>query len=276
MKRFVMLSPIMLPVFLGLALPAFGSVVGKVTHEIIEATVERAAKRSGKELVEHAAKRSANETLERLVKTYGDDIVRVVDDAGFELLESVPKYGDEIVAVAMQASPQARRAFAQNIPALLPLVRQVGTDALELEAKSPGLAVQVFKVFGQDAGKVVAKRVPAEDVPRLLKYAEKADTPATKQAVVEAYAKEGKHLFDRITPKQILAGGLTTSMLYGTHSVTAPVRAVANAIEDSPDIAKTAVRQFAAWGTGVVLMVIVLLLWRFGLMPWHRKTPVAS
>jgi hypothetical protein len=276
MKRLAIFSPILLTVLLVLTLPAFGVVAGKVTRQIIEETVERAAKRSGRELVEQATKKSANETLERLVKTYGDDVLRVVDDAGFELLESVPRYGDEMVEFAMKASPQARRAFAQNIPELLPLARRVGPDALELEAKSPGLSVQAFKVFGDDTGKVVAKSVPTEDVPRLLKYAEKADTPATKKMLLEAYEKEGKSLFERIPAKLVLATGLTASMLYGTHQATAPARAAAKAIADSPDVAKTAVSWFTAWGTVVVLIVIVLLLWRFGLMPWHRKKPLAA
>lgn len=276
MKRFVIFVPVLLTVVLVAVSSAFGGVAVKVTREIIEETVERAAKRSGRELVEQAAKKSANETLERLVKTYGDDVLKVVDDAGFELLELVPRYGDEIVEFAMKASPQARRAFAQNIPELLPLVRRVGVNALELEAKSPGLSIKVFKVFGDDAGKVVAKNVPAEDIPRLLKYAEKADNPATKEVLVKTYKKEGTSLFERIPARLVLATGLTASMLYGTHEATAPARAVAKTIKDSPDVAKTAVSQFTAWGAGVVLVVIVLLLWRFGLMPWHRKRHQAT
>jgi hypothetical protein len=87
--------------------------------------------------------------------------------------------------------------------------------------------------------------------------------------LVEAYGREGKTLFERIPPKLVLASGLSASMLYGTHALTGPVRAAAEAIEDSPEVADTAVRQFAAWGGGVFVAVVFVLLWRFRLMPWH-------
>jgi histone H3/H4 len=271
MKRITVFIPVVLVVFLVLVAPVSAVVAGKVTHAIIEATVESAAKQSGREFLGQTAKKSACETLERLVKTYGDDVIKVVDDAGFELLESVPKYGDEVVELSLKASPQGRRVFVQNIPELLPLGRRIGVEALELEAKSPGLSVQVFKVFGDDAGKILARNVPAEDIPRLLAYAEKADTPATRKLLVEAYEKEGKSLFERIPAKLVLAGGLTASMLYVVHQLTDPVRAIGDAIDKNSDVADTAVRHFFAWGVPALLVIVVLLFWRFGLMPWQRS-----
>lgn len=246
----------------GLALlltaPASAGVRGKIMQEIFEKIVIQENKLGGEEV------------LERLIKTYGDDVLKVVDDAGFEFLEEVPRYGDEIIEIAMKASPQTRRVFAQNIPELLPLVRRVGTEALELEAKSPGLAVRVFKIFGDDAGKVVARNVPAEDIPRLLKYAEKADSPETRKALVKLYEKEGKNLFKRIPAKLVLAAGLSASMLYGTHELTVPVRAIGDVIDNNAEIADTAVRHFFAWSAVALLAIVVLLFGRFGLMPWQR------
>lgn len=259
-----------------LACPAWGGPVAAVTREVVEATVARAAKRGGVELAEHGAKDAATTTLTRLVKSHGNEVLKVVDDAGLGLLEAVPRYGDEVVELALKASPAARRALVQNLPELVPLARRVGMEALELEAKSPGLAGRVFQVFGDDAGRVVARHVPADDLPRLLKYAEKADTPATRKALLETYQKEGKHLFERIPPKLVLATGLSLSMLYGTHEVTGPFRAMEDAIRSSPSLAGDAVRVLFAWGTGLVLVVVLLLCWRLGLMPWHRKRPRAA
>ncbi|MBM4310280.1 MAG: hypothetical protein FJ119_04965 [Deltaproteobacteria bacterium] len=254
--------------------PAAAAIVGKVAGEMIEATIKKAARRSGVEMIEAGAQRSARATLERLVKTYGDDVLSVADDAGFELLEAVPRYGDDVIRLAMKASPQARRAFALNVSEMLPLARRVGVEALELEAKTPGLATRAFRVVGDDAGRAIARSVPADDIPRLIKYAEKADRPATKKLLLEAYKKEGKSLFERIPPSLVIATGLSASMLYGTHSATKPLRAVGAAIEKNNDIAETAVRQFSAWGTSAAVFIVVLLLWRFGLMPWHRKAKV--
>jgi len=257
--------------------PTMAAVAGKITREVIEECVERAAKRSGRKGMEKAAKKSASETLEQLAKRYGDDAIRVVDDAGLELLEAIPKYGDDVAAMAMKCSPQARRAFACNIPDLLPLARRVGTEALELEAKSPGLATKFYRVFGDDAAKVIAKNIPSEDLPRLLKYADAADSPATRELLLKSYQREGKELFTRIPPTLVLAGGLTASMLYGTHQVTAPARAISKAIATNEDLAVTATKTAIHTGgfciTGFLLLVLVLISWRLGLMPWQRRRP---
>ena len=254
----------------------FGSVGGKITQEIIERTIQKAAKTSGREIVELGAQKQARETLERLVKTHGDEVLKVVDDAGLELLQSVPKYGDEVVEMAMKVSPKARRALARNIPEMLPLARRVGVEALELEAKTPGLSTRVFNVFGDDAAKIIAKDVQKEDIPRLLKYGEMADSEKTRKLLLDAYKKEGKSLFERIPPKFVLASGLTATMLYGIIETTGPIGAIGDAINklDPKDIMIVIdrfIKSVTTWGAVVVLVIIILLLWRFGLMPWHRK-----
>lgn len=271
MKPPVILFTALVAMALFSTLPTLGGLAGKVTREVIEEIIERTAKKSGVNLAEQALKKSAGDTLERLVKVYGEDVLKVVDDAGFELLEAIPKYGDDLVKFAMKASPQARRALALNVPELLPLTRRVGVEALELEARSPGLSVQVFKIFGDDTGKIVAKTVPPEDVPRLLKYGERADSSETRKLLLESYDKEGKGLFERIPPSLVLVSGLSASMLHGAHRITQPAVEVAKVIRDNPDVAQSVANQMVAWGVGVVLVVSILLLWRFNLMPWHRK-----
>ena len=258
------------------AIPGFASITGKLTREVLEQTVERTAKRSGRTLSEQGAKRAASESVERLAKTYGTDVLPVVEDGGLELLEAVPRYGDEVIKIAAKASPQARRAFAMNVPELLPLARRVGVESLELEAKAPGLSSRAFQVFGDDAGKAIAKTIPGEDVPRLLKYGELAEGPKTRQMLLGAYAKEGKSLFERVPPKIVLASGLSGAMLLGTYEVTAPDRALAKSIEDNPDMAKAILSQKVAWGALLTFLVVGILLWRFGLMPWHRKVVRAT
>lgn len=255
---------------LSLSVPVSAGLTGKVTREIIEETVDRLAKKSGKKLLRDSARKSASETLERFVKSYGDDVIKVIDDAGFELLESAPKYGDDVVEFALKASPKGRRAFAQNIPELLPLVRRVGVEALELEVKSPGLSIQVYKVFGDDAAKILAKSVPAEDIPRLLKYAECVDVPLNKKLLLKTYMSEGASLFKRIPAKLVLAVGLSASMLYGTHEVTKPMGAIKDVIENNQDIASSAVSSLFRYVSALVGIVLFLLLWSFGLMPWQR------
>ncbi len=271
MKGPALLCALVLCILANAWIPATAGVTSKVTREVIEETLEQAARRSGREMSEQTTKKAATETLERLTKTYGDDVLKVVREDGIELIEAVPKHGDDVIDIALKASPAARRALARNLPDLLPLARRVGTEGLELEAKTPGLAAKVFATFGDDAGRVVAKNVPAEDVPRLLSYAEKADSPATQDLLLQSYQKEGSSLFERIPAKIVLASGLTASMLYGSHRLTEPAKALGDAIRGNDDVAGTAVRHFIAWGAVCVFALATVLLWRFRLMPWHSK-----
>ncbi len=263
----------LLAILLLLLVPTSGvaGIALKLTREALEQTVEKSAKKSGRALSEQGAKKAASESVERLAKTYGTEVLPVVEDSGLELLEAIPRYGDEVVKIAAKASPQARRAFAMNVPDLLPLARRVGVESLELEAKAPGLSSRVFQVFGDDAGKGIAKSVPREDVPRLLKYGELADSPKTRQMLLGAYEKEGRSLFERVPPKIVLASGLSAAMLLGTYEVTAPDRALAKSIEDNPGMAQAILSQKVAWSALLTILVVGILLWRFGLMPWQRK-----
>jgi hypothetical protein len=268
----------LLAILLLLLVPTSGvaGIAAKLTREALEQTVEKSAKKSGRALSEQGAKKAASESVERLAKTYGTEVLPVVEDSGLELLEAIPRYGDEVVTIAAKASPQARRAFAMNVPELLPLARRVGVASLELEAKAPGLSSRAFRVFGDDAGKAIAKSVPREDVPRLLKYGELADSPKTRQMLLGAYEREGKSLFERVPPKIVLASGLSAAMLLGTYEVTAPDRALVKSIEDNPNMAKTILSQKVAWSVLLTILVVGILLWRFGLMPWHRKAVRAT
>ena len=233
MKQYKMAAIILCVSILAYDFPVFGAVTGKVVKEVIETTLGRSIKHSGGQIAESGGKRIARESIEGMVKFHGDDAFKVAGNAG--------------------------------------LARRIGPEALELEGKSPGLSKRVFKIFGDDAGKAVAREVPAEDIPRLLKYAEKADTPATREALLKSYKKEGKNLFERIPSKLVLTTGLSASMLYGVHRATEPAAALGDTIRESPEAAHTAVHAFTRWGAVAVIFIIGLLMWRFRLMPWHGK-----
>ena len=271
MKISLLRHHIALGVLMIACIQAKAGVSSKVTREVIEETVEMAARRSGREMGEQSARKAATETLERLTTTYGDQVLKVARDGGIELIESTSKYGDDVIEFALIASPSARRAFARDVPGLLPLTRRVGVDALELEARTPGLAAKVFTAFGDDGGKTLAKTVPTEDVPRLLSYAERADTPETRQLLLQAYKREKGSIFERIPAKLVIASGLTASMIHGTHRLTEPAVSVGDAIRENEDLAGKALWHFSAWGFIVMIGIAVLVLWRLRFMPWHWK-----
>lgn len=265
-------------VFMLVALSAFfmsaqacAGIAGVITREALESTLDKAAKQSGKAIKDPVARKTALEEVKRLSEKNGPEVFKIVEDSGLEFLEAVPKYGDELVKVAAKASPQGRRALAMNVAELLPLARRVGMEAIELEAKVPGQSAHVFQLFGDNTGKVVAKNVATEDLPRIIKYGQMADSKATRDLLLAAYQKEGRSLFERIPPNIVLAGGLSVSMLYGTHEMTAPERAKAEVLRNHPDIVRDVMNRSTAIWAGVALVLILFLLWRFGLMPWHRK-----
>lgn len=243
---------------------------GTITKNAIESTVNQAAKQSGRTLKDSVARKAAIAEVKQLSEKHGPEVFKIVEDGGLELLEAIPKYGDELLKIATKASPQGRRALAMNVQELLPLAQRVGVDAIELEAKVPRQAAHVFQLFGDDAGKAVAKNVMTEDLPRIIKYGEMADSKATRNLLLAAYQKEGRSLFERIPPNLVLAGGLSASMLYGTHEMTAPERAKADVLRNNPDIVRDVMNRSTAIWAGIALVIILVLLWRFGLMPWHR------
>lgn len=250
---------------------ACAGIAGTITKNAIESTVDQAAKQSGRALKDSVARKAAIGGVKQLSEKHGPEVFKIVEDSGLELLEAVPKYGDELLKIAAKASPQGRRALAMNVPELLPLAQRVGVEAIELKAKVPGQAAHVFQLFGDDAGKAVAKNVATEDLPRIIKYGEMADSDATRNLLLETYQKEGRSLFERIPPNLVLAGGLSASMLYGTHEMTAPERAKADVLRNNPDIVRDVMNRSTAIWAGVSLILILVLLWRFGLMPWHRR-----
>jgi hypothetical protein len=194
----------------------------------------------------------------------------VVGRGGREVAEKAARESTEqaVEVVAKQALD------ARNISTI---AKELGPEALKLEAKAPGIAERVLNTFGAEGARTIATTVPAEDIPRLVAYADRADTPATRKALLEAYEKEGPSLFERIPPKLVLAGGLTTAAIYGTHRATAPMAALGDQIERDPDLARRTLDWLGAIGGSAVLLVTAGFMRWAGLFgrrpaPTHAKT----
>jgi hypothetical protein len=239
--------------------------------QAVREVVELVFRKGTREVAERVSREAAEQSVEAAATKYGPRAVQAVADGGLELIEAGTKYGDDVMRVAVEASPAARRVLALEPERMLPLVRELGEESIEIEAKSPGLARRVFANFGEDGARQIAKNVPADDLPRLLTYAEKSDAPATRVLLLEAYEKEGASLFQRIPASLVLASGLSATMLYGTHRLTAPIQAMGDAIEKSPELARDATLRFV-WILGAALLLAtVFVLSSFRLTPWHAR-----
>jgi hypothetical protein len=238
--------------------------------------VELLFRKGGREAAERLSREAAENTVEATVAKYGPRASQAIMDGGLKLVEAGMRYGDDVMRVAVDATPAARRVLALEPERMLPLVRELGGEAIEIEAKSPGLARRVFANFDDDGARRIARQVPSEDLPRLLTYAEKADTPATRVILLEAYEREGASLFKRIPASLVLASGLSAGVLYGTHRGTAPFQALADSIRNDPETRRTAINWGFAILAGICLLITVSMLNFFRFAPWQTSQTAST
>lgn len=235
------------------------------TTTLVREAIELAVKKSGREVAEKVGREGVEQAVEAGVKKYGPRVAEAVADGGLELVEASAAYGDDVLRFAAEVSPAARRQLAIDPGNCVVLARDLGPEAVELEVKSPGMARKAFTAFGDDGARQIAKTTPAEDIPRLVSYAEKADGEQTKNLLLQCYRKEGAALFERIPSSLVLSSGLTASMLHAAHRITAPFVALAGGIAGNPYLAAAAL----AGLIGLLGLCAVSVLWSFRLTPWH-------
>lgn len=90
-------------------------------------------------------------------------------------------------------------------------------------------------------------------------------TPATRKAIAEVCGKEGPILIQRVPPKLVVAAGLATAAVYGTHRGTAPLAALGRQIGNDPTLAQRLLDWLGFIAGAIVLTVTTSLLWRAGL-----------
>jgi len=242
---------------------------------LVRETIERACVVSGRKVTQQAARESMEHALAGAVRRQGHAVTKAVSHGGLELLEASAKHGDDIFRLAKAASPGGQRALALEADRLLPMARQYGPTVLDLEARAPGVGSRVFTTFGKKLGPDVAREAAIEDIPRLLIAAQRADSPATRAMLWECYRKGGSEFLKRLDWKVVLATGTSIAVINGVHRTTEPHAAAGAAIREHPEVATQAVNHLlGGWGAfGWAMLppgIVLCLLWRFGLMPWHR------
>jgi len=200
---------------IALVLPVYAAALPPGAGSVVSDAIELAAKRSGRVIAGQAEREAAEATLEASIARYGRTAASAAGDGGLELLEATRVHGMEVMEFASRVSPAARRVLALDAGRMLPLARVVGPEALELEAKAPGMAQRALDTFGIEGTRTVATKVPAQDIPRLVMYGEKASTPQARKLLLARYLEEGGALFSRVRPATVLAQGLSEAMILG-------------------------------------------------------------
>ena len=202
-----------------LCAPRLQAAGGKIAAKVGAETVEAAAKRSGK-VLDAGLKRALERRILSLAARYGDDILPLVRRGGLEALEQGAKHGDDFWRLCRRV-PKASRILALRSDELLPLARRLGPAVLELEVRVPGSATRIVKEFGDDAVLLLAKRPPAE-VTKLLGYAAKADSSATRQLLLDSYrtSRYPARFLERLEWKQIMAVGLSAAAVTAAYKTS--------------------------------------------------------
>ena len=213
----------------------------KLVTKAVEETLEAAAKRSGRVLSKSAEKKLGLELLE-IAGKHGDDVMTLVREGGLEVLEQGAKHGDDFWRMCRQC-PGASRALALRADDLIPLAKRIGPEVLQIEARTPGMAVRVAEEFGDDAVKVLARQNP-QDTTRLLGYAAKADSPETAQLLYKTYSQSSNPagFLERLSWKQIMAGGLTASMVVAAGGAAAGMYQIGDGLQEGLRNPEAAIR----------------------------------
>ncbi len=269
MKNFLIIFAL---VFCGLVAFPVHAVGGKVVVEALskwgDDLLEVGAKVSGRTLSK-AEKATLGKVLMKSAITYGDDAMeRIIRKGGLEVLEQSAKHGDDFLRLC-KAVPDASRALAMHTDDLLPIAKRIGPDFLRLECKAPGLAKRIVEEFGDDAARVVLAKSPGYSA-RLLSFAGKADSPATKTMLYECYknSKNSKAFLDSLNWKHIMAGGLSVSMITAAYKVSDGIQeGISN-----PEVAKDVFNN----GVNKLFYICLIIVGLFAIFVIFKGCPFAS
>ncbi len=198
--------------------------------------------------------------ISRVVKTTAEKTFEksARKTAGRSASKAVQRVGSSTVENAAHASDE-----------LLSLAREFGDDAARIEARLPGLGHQAAGMFGRPALAKLAA-APADEAGRVIAYASRADSAATREALFAAWVRRGGTVLGELDKHKalILTGGLTASILRVADGV-------GDAIEDTPDKVPEAIRELAGHiGTGIFSSFTILavgLIMLLGGWIWMRR-----
>lgn len=187
--------------------------------KVLQEVLEQAAKVSGKTLTP-ASKEAAEIAMRKAIAAHGDDVLRIMRVGGLETLEQGAKHGDDFWRLCAH-SPQAARSLALHADDLLPLARRIGPEVAELEARVPGMTLQIAEHYGDDGVRALTK-APTSDISRLVCGAQNADSPATRDFLLKTYknSKNGSRFLSKIDWKIVAATGLSAGAIIAAYKVS--------------------------------------------------------
>ena len=259
-----------LGIFVLAAMVFTAGVQASPTSKVIQEVLEQAAKVSGKTLTP-ASKEAAEIAMKKAIASHGDDILRVMRIGGLETLEQGAKHGDDFWRLCAH-SPQAARSLALHADDLLPIARRIGPEVAELEARVPGMTLKIAEHYGDDGVRALTK-APADDISRLVCGAQNADSPATRELLLNTYqkSKNGAKFLSKIDWKIVVATGLSAAAITSAYKVSDGMETALE--KHGPEVTKNVAKtlSYITWSLVTVFAIMVL-----GLFAPVLKTALAT
>ena len=242
-------------------LPEARAAGGGIAARAVAETVETAAKRSGR-ILDAGMKKTLEKRLFGLAARYGDDVLPAVRRGGLEAMEEGAKHGEGFWKLCRR-NPKAARLLALRADELLPLVRRIGDEALEVELRAPGSAALIAREFGDAAVRHLAK-APRSDIVKLLGYAARADSPATKRLLFRSYrnARRPPRFLEALDWKRIMATGLSAAAITAAYKTSDGLQQGLRDPRAAEAVAVRAATLLVGTFCGIVVILLLPLLCR--------------
>jgi len=178
-----------------------------------------AAARVSRASLDDAMRKSLHKSLNELCRRYGDEALQVVSHGGLEVVKVSAKYGDDFWRAAKNAPPAALRSLVLHPAEMLPAAGAVGREFLLLEGKLPGLALEAFRIYG-DEGVRYLSLLPTGDAAKLIAYGARRNSPEVSAALLKGYRRTSGRILNSLDGKKIMAAGLSAAMVAAAWQVS--------------------------------------------------------
>jgi len=228
-----------------------------VRSEAVETVVEVIARS-----LDDAGKVALRKSLKEASLKYGDDVLKVAERGGLDLVDAASRHGDEVWRLA-KLSPKAPKALAARAEEILSLSKRYGDDAVRVEIKAPQCGEILTTTLSKKSMSKVAEKASSQEIKRFTALAVHR-SPKEVEGVVKVWSESGSSRFLKyFTPGRIAAGGLASAIM-----ITAW-----KAPESSLGFADTILKGFFGPAMMVCSWIIVLLVLIFLRRPliWMLK-----
>jgi hypothetical protein len=203
---------------------------------------------AGKSCTDDAVK-GAVKTLTTATEQHGDEIVEAAMRGGIEVAEASLVQGRPFVDLLRRnsrtLSPAALRQAALHAHEMVRLSAQYGDDVIRLNEKLPGQTARLLGAIERSgvtkaSAVQMANTLPAHELARVTRCLEVAKDAPTSRAFLEAVQRGGSKFIDKLftlNARQIMAGGVTMSMVVVAEHLTAPQKVVGENAERAMRVA---------------------------------------